>query len=153
MKIVSKIHQKSIKHQWKWGTWGRPGATLGVFGLMLVESDEFGPHFGRDFFHFFAPRWVLDEFWGGFGGQVGAKLGPSWGQVGIKIDKKRCQKKNEKKIASWRHLGANLAPSWPPKNSQNGAKLGAKSIQVWCWFESCFWKDFGIIFSSILYTT
>ena len=45
-----------------------------------------------DFFNFFAPRWVLDEFWGGFGGQVGAKLGPSWDQIGIKIDKKSIQK-------------------------------------------------------------
>ena len=149
MNIVSKIHQKSIKNPWKWGTWGRPGATLGVFGLMLVESDEFGPHFGWIFFTFS----LQDGSWMSFGVDLGAKLGPSWGQVGIKIDKKRCQKKNEKKIASWRHLGANLAPSWPPKTSQNGAKLGAKSIQVWCWFESCFWKDFGIIFSSILYTT
>jgi len=34
----------------------------------------------------------LDEFWGGFGGQVGAKLGPSWDQIGIKIDKKSIQK-------------------------------------------------------------
>ena len=103
--------------------------------------------FGIDFWR------LLDGFWGGFGGQVGAKLEPSWGQVGMEIDKKRCQKKNEKKIASWRHLGANLAPSWPPKTSQNGAKLGAKSIQVWCWFENGFWKDFGIIFNWILYTT
>ena len=50
--------------------------------------------FGIDF------GWLLDEFWGGFGGQVGTKLGPSWSKVGIKINKKRCQKKNEKKIAS-----------------------------------------------------
>ena len=50
--------------------------------------------FGIDFW------WLLGGFWGGFGGQVGAKLEPSWGQVGIKIGKKRCQKKNEKKIAS-----------------------------------------------------
>ena len=43
---------------------------------------------------------IFDGSWMGFGVDLGAKLGPSWGQVGIKIDKKRCQKKNEKKIAS-----------------------------------------------------
>ena len=149
MKIVSKIHQKSMKMRYMGASWGDFG---GLWAHVGWKWWVWAP-FWLDFFHFFAPRWVLDEFWGGFGGQVGAKLGPSWGQVGIKIDKKRCQKKNEKKIASWRHLGANLAPSWPPKTSQNGAKLGAKSIQVWCWFESCFWKDFGIIFCWILYTT
>ena len=43
---------------------------------------------------------IFDGSWVGFGMDLGAKLGPSWDQVGIKIDKKRCQKKNEKKIAS-----------------------------------------------------
>ena len=43
---------------------------------------------------------IFDGSWVGFGVDLGAKLGPSWVQVGIKIYKKRCQKKNEKKIAS-----------------------------------------------------
>ena len=61
---------------------------------MLVESDEFGPHFGWIFFTFS----LQDGSWMSFGVDLGAKLGPSWGQVGINIDKKRCQKKNEKKM-------------------------------------------------------
>ena len=73
MKVVSTIHQTSIKNQWKWGTWGRPGATLGVFGLMLVESDEFGPHFGLIFFTFS----LQDGSWMVFGVDLGVKLGPS----------------------------------------------------------------------------
>ena len=77
MKIVSKIHQKTIKNRWKWGTWGRPGATLGVFGLMLVESVDFWPHFGRIFFTFS----LQDGSWMGFGVDLGAKLG----QVGAKL--------------------------------------------------------------------
>ena len=146
MEKVSKIFQKTIKNQWKWGPFGVENRCK-IDKKSIKKQIKNKMRFGIDFW------WLLGGFWGGFGGQVGAKLGPSWGQVGIKIDKKRCQKKNEKKIASWRHLGTNLAPSWPPKTSQNGSKLGAKSIQVWCWFENCFCKDFGIIFSSILYTT
>ena len=144
MKIVSKIHQKSIKNQWKWGTWGRPGATLGVFGLMLVESDEFGPHFGWIFFTFS----LQDGSWMNFGVDLGAKLGPSWGQVGIKIDKKRCQKKNEKKIASWRHLEGILKPSWSEEVKKNpieagqgmgsGEYEGLKTPQLW-WGLGIWW--------------
>ena len=123
MKIVSKIHQKSIKNQWKWGTWGRPGATLGVFGLMLVESDEFGPHFGWIFFTFSLQDWS----WMSFGVDLGAKLGPSWGQVRIKIEYKRCQKNNEKRLhlegilkASWSHLGAKRWKSSDRPRSRHG---------------------------------
>ena len=64
-----------------WGLLGRPGATLGIFGLMLVESDESGPHFGWIFFTFS----LQDGSWMSFGVDLGAKLGPSWGQVGAKL--------------------------------------------------------------------
>ena len=43
---------------------------------------------------------ILGGFWEGFGRVWGTKLGASWGQVGLKINTKRYQKKNEKKIAS-----------------------------------------------------
>ena len=43
---------------------------------------------------------IFDGSWVDFGMDLGAKLGPSWDQVGIKIDKKRYQKKNEKQMAS-----------------------------------------------------
>ena len=53
--------------------WGRPGATLGVFGVMLVESDRFWPYFGSNLEGLggiLAPRgWIL----GRFGLQVGAQ--------------------------------------------------------------------------------
>ena len=58
---------------------------------------------------------IFDGSWMGFGVDLGAKLGPSWDQAGIKIDKKRCQKNNEKKIASGRHLEGILKPSWSEK--------------------------------------
>ena len=48
---------------------------------MLVESDEFGPHFGWIFFTFS----LQDGSWMSFGVDLGAKLGPSWGQVGTKL--------------------------------------------------------------------
>ena len=153
MKIVSKLHQKSITNQWKWGPWGHPGATLGIFGVMLVESDEFWPHFGLIFFTFslqdgykMASRWDPGPFWA-----------PSWGSKWSKIDPRSDPKRYplDDRFEGWflKRFGANLVPSWAPKTSQNGAKLGAKSILVWCWFESYFWKDFGISFCWILYTT
>ena len=68
---------------------------------------------GRIFFTFS----LQDGSWMSFGVDLEAKLGPSWDQVGIKINKKRCQKKNEKRLhlegilkASWRHLGAKMTP-------------------------------------------
>ena len=55
-----------------------PGVTLGVFGVMLVESDEFWPHFGQIFFTFSLPdgsRCLQDGILGRFGLQVGAQNG------------------------------------------------------------------------------
>ena len=99
---------------------------------------------------------IFESSWVGFGVDLGAKLGPSWGQVGTKLgwksiknDVKKRMKKDCILKASWSEFGSIVGS----KNQPCGAKLGAKSIQDWSWFESCFWKDFGIIFSSILYTT
>ena len=146
MKIISKIHQKSIKNQWKWGPWGRPGTTLGVFGLMLVESDEFWRHFGWIFFTFslqdgfkMPSRWDPGAFWG-----------PSWGPKSIKIAFKSDQKYyyfcDRFEDRFWKRFGADLAPIWLLKPSQNGAKLVSKSILfetliAELFFEGC-WLDF-----------
>ena len=128
MRVVSTIHQKSIKNQWKWGTWGRPGATLGVFGLMLVESDEFWPHFGLIFFTFSL--------------QDGFKM-PSrcnlfsfffWHRF-LSIF-----------IPTWPQLGPNLAPTWPPNPPQNPPKSHQKSIPNRILFLICFLIDFSLIF-------
>ena len=58
---------------------GRPGATLGVFGVMLVESDEFWPHFGRIFLSFSFPHGSR-SFKMGSWAVLGAKLGFEMGQ-------------------------------------------------------------------------
>ena len=67
----------------------------------------------------------------GFGVDLGAKLGPSWGQAGIKIDKKRCQKKNEKRLhlegileRIWLHLDFQKPPKMEPSWVQNRSKFG-----------------------------
>ena len=139
MKIVSKIHQKSIKNQWKWGPWGRPGATLGVFGVILVESDRSWPYFGSNLEglgRILAPRgWIL----GRFGLQVGAQNRPKsipraiWNVINFLMDLK---------IDFW----SDLVPSWPPNPSKNEAKLVPKSMQVgvliWELFCDGFWMDF-----------
>ena len=86
-------------------------------------------------------------------------LGPSWPQDGPKSSKKAAKMKvltssrgplwGPKSIKIWpksdprgdhffdwfrdrffERFGANLAPYWPPKPSQNGTKLASKSIQV-----------------------
>ena len=142
MKIVSKIHQKSIKNQWKWGPWGRPGTTLRVFGFMLVESDEFWPHFGWIFFTFSlqdGSRCLQDGILGRFGLQVGAQNQPKsipraiWNVINFLMDLK---------IDFW----SDLVPSWPPNPSKNEAKLAPKSMQVgvliWELFCDGFWMDF-----------
>ena len=78
-----------------------------------------------------------------------AKLGPSWGQVGAKLGQvgaKLGQVGDPKGDhffvyfldRFWTQLGANLASTWEPKPSQNGAKLEPKSIQIGVWF----WKLF-----------
>ena len=106
------------------------GASWGDFGGLWAHVGwkwwVWAP-FWLDFFHFCAPRWLVDGFWAGFGGQVGAKLGPSLRQVGIKIDKKRCQKIMKQKYilkASWRHLEAILER----KSQKNQTKMGPKLI-------------------------
>ena len=139
MKIVSKIHQKSIKNQWKWGPWGRPGATLGVFGVMLVESDRLWPYFGSNLEglgRILAPR---GRVLGDFGLQVEAQNRPKsipraiWNVINFLMDLK---------IDFW----SDLVPSWLPNPSKNEAKLAPKSMQVgvliWELFCDGFWMDF-----------
>ena len=123
MKIVSKIHQTSIKNQWKWSPWGRAGATLGVFGVMLVESDRLWPYFGSNLGglgRILAPR---GRVLGDFGLQVGAQNRPKsipraiWNVINFLMDLK---------IDFW----SDLIPSWLPNPSKNEAKLVPKSMQV-----------------------
>ena len=54
-----KINENSVQ-------WGRPGATLGVFGVILVASDKSWPYLGSNFEglgRILAPRgWILGRF-------------------------------------------------------------------------------------------
>ena len=127
MKIVSKIHQKSIKNQWKWGPWGRPGTTLGVFGLMLVESDEFWPHFGLIFFTFslqdgfkMPSRWDPGPFWA-----------PSWGPKSAKIDPKSDLKCDQFFDGFEDRFLKRFGPILAPKPLQKWSQVGSKIDASW----------------------
>ena len=149
MKIVSKIHQKSIKNQWKWGPWGRPGATLGVFGVMLVESDRFWPYFGSNLEglgRILAPR-------GRILGRFGLKLGP-------KIGQNRSQERSETLSirwsiwrlifeSIWSEFGSILGSKNLPKWSQVGCKIDPSLVLIW----ELFLKGFRYHFFSSLCTT
>ena len=151
MKIVknpSKIYQKSMKMRYMGAAWGDFGGTWAHVGWKWWVLAPFWSDF-----HFLAPRWLkMHSRW-----DPGPFWAPSWSSKWSTIGPKRDPKRYplDDRFEGWflKRFGANLVPSWAPKTSQNGTKLGAKSIQVWCWFGNCFWKDFGIIFSSILYTT
>ena len=134
MKIVSKIHQKSIKNQWKWGPWGHPGATLGVFGVMLVESDEFWPHFGR-FFFTFRSQMAQDAFKMGSWAVLGSKLG-------LKMGQNRSRERSETLSirwsiwrlifeAIWSEFGSILGSKNLPKWSQVGCKIDPSLVLIW----------------------
>ena len=63
-----------------------------------------------------------------------AKLGPNWGQVGAKLGQVGGPKSDHFCAyfldRFWTQLGANLASTWEPKPSENGAKLEPKSIKI-----------------------
>ena len=134
MKIVSKIHQKSIKNQWKWRPWGRPGTTLGVFGLMLVESDEFWPHVGL-IFSLFRSKMAQDAFKMGSWAVLGSKFG-------LKMEQNRSQERSETLSirwsiwrlifeAIWSEFGSILGSKNLPKWSQVGCKIDPSLVLIW----------------------
>ena len=127
MKIISKIHQKSIKNQWKWGPWGRPGTTLEVFGLMMVESDEFWPHFSRIFFHFFGSRWLkMPSRW-----DPGPFWAPSWGPKSTKIDPKSDLKCDQFFDGFEDRFLKRFGPILAPKPLQKWSQVGSKIDASW----------------------
>ena len=127
------------------------------------------------FFHFFAPRWVLDEFWGGFGGQDGTKsLQKSifksikklfTFQIALGIDFGRfwapTWTPKRPRIPSWTHLEAilerkskKIQPKWGP-NSSLSTNMSPKTPKVapgrphvphFHWFLIDFWWIFDTIF-------
>jgi hypothetical protein len=56
-------------------------------------------------------------------GQVGAKLGPGWGQVGAKLTQVRDPKSDDFLITFWIHFGRNLVPTSLQLGSQTYPKL------------------------------
>ena len=148
-KIVSTIHQKFIKNQWKWGPWGRPGATLGVFEAMLVASDRSWPYFGSNLEglgRILAPRgWIL----GRFGLQVGVQNGQNRSQELSEPLSIRWSIWRLIFEAIWREIGSILGCKILPKWSQVGCKIDPSLLLIW----ELFWEGFRYHFSLILYTT
>ena len=104
-----KKHQKNDKNDAWEGSWGDLGAIL-------------------------APRWPQEPQGPRKVISGAPSWGPSWGPKSIKIDPKsdpKCDHFYDRfEDRFLERFGANLAPSWPPKPSQNGVKLAPKSIQV-----------------------
>ena len=134
MKIVSQIHKKSIKNKWKWGPWGHPGVTLGVFGVMLVESDEFWPHFNW-YFSLFRSQMAQDAFKMGSWAVLGSKLG-------LKMEQNRSQERSETLSirwsiwrlifeAIWSEFGSILSSKNLPKWSQVGCNIDPSLVLIW----------------------
>ena len=68
----------------KMGSMGRPGVTLGVFGVMLIENDRFWPYFGCNL-----------EGLGGILGSRGWILGRFGLQVGAQNDQNQSRERSE----------------------------------------------------------
>ena len=132
LKLGSKIHQVGVQNRLK----SKPKSSLeGSWGHLGPKRPQEAPREkkrvrkGRAF----APP-----------------AAPSWAPKSIKIGPKSDQKYNhffdgfEDRFLQ--RFGANLAPSWPPKASQNGAKLAPKSMQVgvliWMLFLKGSWHHF-----------
>ena len=88
---------------------------------------------------------VLTLSWGPLRGPKSIKVGPKSDPKGDHFfDWFRCR--------FLKRFGANLAPSWTPKPSQNGAKLASKSMQVgvlvWELFLEGCWHHFQWFFTT-----
>ena len=150
MKIHPQIQQKSVQIG--------PGGPLGeVWGPSWPQDGPKRPP-NLDFSilgALFCVLAALGELLGGSWGHFGPKMAPRWPQEAPKPRKINSGPPSWE--ASWRpksiknpsrghrngdrffdhfgdrllkRFGANLAPTWLPKPSQNGAKLGPKSMQV-----------------------
>ena len=120
---VAKSHQDVAPNPPKWKCWG--ASCVGLWGSWRVLGGSWG-HLGPKMVprakktskkYFWAPPWV-----------------PSWRPKSTKIAPKSDPKGDDFFDHFLNQLlkrfCANLVPTWPPKLSQNGAKLGPKSIQV-----------------------
>ena len=123
------------------GILGSLGGVLGVFGAILAASERSWAFVGSNLGGL-GPVLAL------FCGVLGASWlqeGGSWVVLGFKISHNRSQERSETPSflsSIWtsilQRFGPNWSPSWLPKFVKKRSKLG-------CWFESCFWEDFGTI--------
>ena len=146
MKIVSKIHQKSIKNQWKWSRKSMKNQWKSIKKQIKNKM-----RFGIDFW------WLLDGFWGGFG-RILAPRGRVLGDFGLQVGAQNRPKSIPRAI--WNVINflmdlkidfwSDLVPSWTPKPSKNEVSWLPNRCKLGCWLETCFWKDLGIIFNVFL---
>ena len=153
MKIVSKIHQKSIKNRSKINeNEARLGSKIDAklmknrFQINQGSFEHPGAVSGRNFGalgRILAPR---GRVLGHFELQVEAQNQPKsipraiWNVINFLMDLK---------IDFW----SDLVPSWPPNPSKNEAKLAPKSMQVGVLIWGMFFDGSWIVFYWILYTT
>ena len=171
IKMGSKINEKSNKSGWKWYQKSiKNPSKIHQKSMKINENEVHGAvlgwlwrYLGSCWLKVMGCGFILTPIWRILGASW-LQEGGSWAvlgsKLGFKMGQNRYQERSEPLSIRWSIWRLIFEAIWSEfgsildlKTSQNGAKLGAKSIQVWCWFESCFWKDFGIIFCWIWYKT
>ena len=111
MKNVSKINQKSIKNGLKMDQ------TSVKIEVWRAPGQVWRP---------LGPSWAIQSVFGGILGRLGGVLEASWRGLGGPLGGLGSRKE------------ANMAPTWPPKRSQNKLKIDTKIDQ----FFSASWNRF-----------
>ena len=113
-------------------------------GFVWASRSCLRPQFGGSWAHLGSKRAGPGPFWA-----------PSWGpksaKIGAESDLKCDQFFDRFGDRVLEQFGTNLAPFWPPKPPQNGAKLAPKSIQVGVLIWELFFDGCWIVFYWILY--
>ena len=138
MKIVSKIHQKSIKNQWKWGPWGGPGATWGYLGSCWLKVIGFGV--------ILSPIWrVLGASWL----QVGGSWAVLGSKLGLKMNQNRFQERCESLSIRWSIWRLIFEAIWSEFGFILGSKKPPKMEPSWVQNRSKFGVDLRAVFERI----
>ena len=127
---VAKSHQDVAQNPSKWRCWGVLGPSSGCLGGSWRALGGSWGHLGPKM----APRWPQEA-------QKPRKINsgapswePSWRPKSIKNPSRGHRNGNRffdhfgDRLGE--RFGANLAPTWLPKPSQNGAKLASKSMSI-----------------------
>ena len=144
---VTTIYQLGVQNQWirgpksiLGGLLGGSWRVLGVLGGILGPSwPQDGPKSPKDL-----EKWFL-------GPPLGAHLGA---QNRSKLVPRAIRKVIIFMITLVIDFWIDWVPTWPQLGLQNPPKMGPtwhpNRCKLGCWFESCFWKDLGIIFKVFL---